>query len=66
MQNMFKVNNRSTRYGFGVFMVTFDYIWHIVLLFFVVVVVFLFWGGGGGGELANFEHVNAGWNTLFP
>ena len=49
MQNMFKVNNRSTRYGFGVFMVTFDYIWHIVLLFFVVVVVFLFFGGGEGG-----------------
>ena len=34
VQNMFKVNNRSTKHDSGVFIVTFEYIWHIVLVFF--------------------------------
>ena len=47
---MFKVNNRSTSHRFDVFIVNFEYIWHVVLFFF-----FFF---------CDFEHVNARWNTL--
>ena len=42
---MFKVTNKSTRHRSGVFMVNFEYIWHVV-----VVVFFVFFGGGGGAE----------------
>ena len=31
---MLKVNTRNTRQRFGVFIVDFEYIWHIVLVFF--------------------------------
>ena len=33
VQNMFKVNNRTTRRASVVFVVNFEYIWHIVLFF---------------------------------
>ena len=32
MQNVFKINNKSTRYCSGVFIVTFEYTCHVVLL----------------------------------
>ena len=47
---MFKVNNRSTRRCSGVFIVNFEYTWHVVQAFF----------------LADIERVNARWNTLLP
>ena len=36
MQNMFKVNNRSTRHSSGIFIVCFEYIWHVVLVYFLL------------------------------
>ena len=45
---MFKVNNRSTKHQWGVFIVNFEYIWHVVPV----------------GFFADSEHVNTGWNTL--
>ena len=35
VRNMFKVNNRITRRCSGVFIVNFEYIWHVVLVFFI-------------------------------
>ena len=72
---MFKVTNKSTRHRSGVFMVNFEYIWHVVVVFF------FFWGGGAGGGgkvgVTYFEQINANkqtkqtkqtnkWNTLLP
>ena len=54
---MFKVNNTSTRHCTGVFDVNFGYIWHVVIVFFLFVCLFFF---------ADFEHVNARWNSLLP
>ena len=48
MQNIFKVNNRSTRCGSGVFIINFEYIQHVILVFF----------------FADFEHVNGRCNVL--
>ena len=45
---MFKVNNRSTRHCSGVCIIKFEYFWPFVLLLF----------------FADFEDVNAGWNTF--
>ena len=50
---MFKINNRSIRCPFGVFIVNFECIGHIVL---VPLFVFCFF--------ADFKHVNGGLNTF--
>ena len=52
---MFEICNRSTRCCSGVFIVNFEYIWHIALLFFCFVLFFV-----------DFKHVNSKWNTLLP
>ena len=42
---MFQVNNKKTRSRSGVFIVNFDYIWHVVLVwFFCLFFVFFFAG----------------------
>ena len=77
---MFKVTNKSTRHRSGVFMVNFEYIWHVVVVVFFVFFVFLGGGGAeGGGKVGvtYFEQINANkqtkqtkqtnkWNTLLP
>ena len=52
MQNMFKVNNRSTKHCSGVFMLNFEYIYHVVPSFW--------------GFFADLEYHNDGWDSLLP
>ena len=56
---MFKVTNKSTRHRSGVFMVNFEYIWH------VVVVVTYFEQINANKQTKQTKQTNK-WNTLLP
>ena len=57
MQNVSKVNSRSTRCFSGVFIDNFEYIWHIVLMCVLLLLLLLLL------FFADFKHVTGGWNT---